>query len=312
MKVLVTGGSGTFGTAYITHAIRQGAEVICLSRGEHRQAALMREIDNPALECWIGDVRDRDRLRWAFRSKPDLVIHAAALKRVETCQAHPQEAAKTNIDGTRNVVAEAMLAGVPKVMLISSDKACGSETIYGTTKAAAEALAIGQNAMRGSGPTRISVVRYGNVLGSQGSVLDVIFKARETGMMPVTDVAATRYWWSIDAAVAFVERCIDLMQGGEIWVPKIPSARVIDLVHAIAPGAKFVEIGMRGNEKRHEMMISGAESRYAYDLGDCYVLLPELGQWWSPIAPDVSKKVDDGFVYSSADHPEPVVFEEAG
>lgn len=303
--ILITGGSGTFGTAFVRYALDRGAaHVIVLSRGEHRQAELARAIHDTRLECWIGDVRDQERLRWAFRRQPDVVIHAAALKRVEACEHDPDEALETNILGTRNVVKEAMWAGVPKVLVISSDKGCSPETFYGTTKAAAEAIAIAQNRYRGTGQTRISAVRYGNVLGSQGSFLDAIVRARQTGeSLSITDVDATRFWWSIDDAVAFVGTVLARMQGAEIWIPKLISAKVVDLVRAIAPHSSLVVTGPRGPEKTHEAMINATEARYAWELADSYVLLPKRGQWWSPEPPDGAVPVAAGFAYISSDDP---------
>lgn len=312
-SILITGGSGTFGTAFVQAALAGGAaRVIVLSRGEHRQAELQRLVADSRLECWIGDVRDRDRLRWAFRSIPDVVIHAAALKRIDSCERHASEAIKTNVDGTRHVVEEAMLAQIPRVVVISSDKACSAEIVYGTTKAAAEAAAIGQNAMRGAGITRISVTRYGNVLGSQGSFLEQLLRARQTGeALAITDLQATRFWWDVEAAVGFVGAVLERMQGAEIWIPKIPSARVVDLARAIAPSSEIVETGMRGPEKTHEAMISATESRYAWELPDSFVLLPKHGEWWSPFPPDGAVKVAGDFRYSSDVDPLPVHVVEA-
>jgi UDP-N-acetylglucosamine 4,6-dehydratase len=306
--ILVTGGSGTFGTAFVRDALAGGAaRVIVVSRGEHRQAELKRAVNDGRLECWIGDVRDRDRLRWAFRSRPDVVIHAAALKRIDSCEQNADEAIKTNVDGTRYVVAEAMLADIRKVLVISSDKACSAEIVYGTTKAAAEAAAIGQNAMRGAGSTRISVARYGNVLGSQGSFLEQLLRARQTGEpLAITDLEATRFWWDAQSAVAFVGAVLGRMRGAEIWIPKIPSARVVDLARAIAPASELVETGMRGPEKTHESMISATEVRYAWELPDSYVLLPKHGEWWSPAPPAGAVKVGSDFRYSSDVDPLPV------
>ncbi len=309
--ILVTGGTGTFGTAFVRYALAHHAKrVIVLSRGEHRQAELARTINDARLECWIGDVRDADRLKWAMRATPDIVVHAAALKRVESCEANASEAFKTNVDGTRHIVEQSMLARVKRVLLISSDKACAAETTYGTTKAAAEALAIGQNAMRGDGPTRISAVRYGNVLGSQGSFLDQIMAARVSGAdVPITDLAMTRFWWSIDDAVAFVGSVLERMRGAEVWIPKLASARVVDLVHAIAPQSELVVTGPRGPEKTHEAMINATEARFAWELPDCYVLLPKHGQWWSAAPPEGAVRVADDFRYGSNDAPLQVHFD---
>lgn len=303
--VFVTGGSGTFGAAFVRLALMCGVKrVIVLSRGEHRQAELRRQFSDSRLECWIGDVRDRERLRWAMRANPDTVIHAAALKRVEVCESDPSEAIKTNVDGTRHVVEEAMLADVPKVLLISSDKATSPETVYGTTKAAAEAAAISQNAWRGAGRTRISAVRYGNVLGSQGSFLDQLYRARVTGdPVPICDPEHTRYWWAIEDAVAFVVSVLEQMRGTEIWIPKLVSARVADLARAVAPNSAQQIVGTRGPEKVHESMISATESAYAWELADRYVLLPKHGQWFSPEPPEGAIKVPAGFTYSSDQNP---------
>ncbi len=310
--ILCTGGSGTFGSAFIRHALAAGAaRVICLSRGEHRQAELAQAINDPRLECWIGDVRDRNRLQWAFDCRPDVVIHAAALKRVEVCEREADEARKTNINGTRNVVELAMRANVPKVLVISSDKACAPETVYGATKAAAEALAISQNGKRGKRPTRVSVVRYGNVLGSQGSFLNTLWQARQTGAaVNITDPTHTRYWWSIEDAVTFVASVLKQMQGSEIFIPKLASSRVMDLARAIAPNSEFQIVGTRGPEKQDEAMISATESAYCWELGDRYVLLPKQGQWFSPEPPEGAVKVAPGFTYSSGQFPMTVSLQE--
>lgn len=309
--ILITGGSGTFGAAFIRYALTHGAaRVICVSRDEHKHARLLRQFPDARLECWIGDVRDRERLRWGFRARPDVVIHAAALKRVESCEQHPSEAFKTNVDGTRHVVEEAMLADVPKVLVISSDKATSPETTYGKTKAAAEELALGQNAYRGDGPTRISVVRYGNVLGSNGSFLDTLLERRQSGApIPITDPLATRFWWSVDDAVEFVATVLAEMQGAEIWVPKLASSLVVDLAHAIAPQSEIRVTGTRGPEKVHEAMISPTEAKFTYELPDRYVLLPKRGQWWSPAPPSDAIPVAEGFAYGSDGDPLPVRLE---
>lgn len=301
MKYLVTGGSGTFGTAFVGHALALGHRVVVLSRGEHRQAELKRRFnDHPKLECWIGDVRDKDRLAWAFDCRPDVIIHAAALKRVEVCEANAIEAMQTNVLGTANVVQAAMAADVPKVLLLSSDKATSPETVYGSSKSMAEAVALGQNAYRGTKRTRISAVRYGNVLGSQGSFLEVLQRCRDTGApVPITDPRATRFWWSIEQAVDFVHVVLGRMQGCEVWIPKLTSAPVVDLARKVAPASSHQIVGMRGPEKLHEAMINTTEASYTYELPDAYVLLPKRGQWWSPDVPPGAVAVPDGFSYSS-------------
>ena len=313
MIYFITGITGYLGTA-LTRALLadpRTTRIVGMARHEPGIAAFRQQFHQDGrVEAWVGDVRDRDRLRWALRTVPDVVIHAAALKRVELCEAQPSEAVKTNIDGTRHVVEEAMLANVPKVLVVSSDKSTSAETCYGKTKAAAEEIALGQNAYRGDGPTRISVVRYGNVLGSTGSFLDQLLEARSTGgPVTITDPNATRFWWQIDDAVRFVRTVLDQMQGAEIWVPKLVSATVGDLARAIAPQAIQTVTGMRGSEKQHEAMISPTEVSFTYELPDCYVLLPKRGQWWSPEPPAGAVRVADTFRYTSNDDPLRVSFE---
>lgn len=310
--ILITGGSGTFGTAFIRYALDAGAHrVISLARGEHRQAELRRVIGDPRLETWIGDVRDAERLTWALRCRPEVVIHAAAMKRVESCEQEMAEAVDTNITGTRNVVEAAMLADVPRVLVISSDKACSPDTPYGITKAAAEWLALGQNAKRGHGQTRISAVRYGNVLGSQGSFLEAVLAARQSGEgLSLTDPEATRFWWHVDDAVRFVAGVLQRMRGAEIWIPALVSSTVQALVAAVAPESQIAVTGMRGAEKRHEAMVSATESRRCWQVPGGYLLLPFHGQWWSPQPPSDATLVPEGFTYTSADDPLPVRFEE--
>jgi UDP-N-acetylglucosamine 4,6-dehydratase len=193
------------------------------------------------------------------------------------------------------------------VLVISSDKACSPETTYGATKAAAEALAIGQNAWRGDRPTRISVVRYGNVLGSQGSFLEQMLRSRVShAPLPITDRRATRFWWGIEDAVTFVGTVLERMRGAEIWIPKLVSARVVDLATAIAPNAELVVTGTRGPEKLHEAMINTTEAAYAWELPDSFVLLPKAGHWWSPDPPAGAVLVPDGFRYTSDQAPSTV------
>jgi len=315
MTYFITGITGFLGRA-LTQSLLESdpsyppTRVVGLSRDEHKIAAFVPSFRDTRVEAWVGDVRDRARLDWAFRSKPDVVIHAAAMKRVELCEANPAEAVKTNIDGTRNVVEAAMLADIPRVIVVSSDKATSPETCYGKTKAAAEEIALGQNAYSGKGQTRISVVRYGNILGSTGSFLDTLVRARATGhAVPITDHMATRFWWHVGDAVGFIRRVIQDMQGAEVWVPKLVSARVVDLATAISPRSEIVVTGMRGPEKTHEAMINETEARYTYELPDCYVLLPKQGQYWSPSPPVGAVKVPDGFSYASHQQPQSVHFE---
>jgi UDP-N-acetylglucosamine 4,6-dehydratase len=306
MIYFVTGITGFLGRR-LTQALladTSTTRVLGLSRDEHKRAAFLRQFPDQRVEVRIGDVRDAERMREALSVVPDVVIHGAAMKRVESCEAEPNEAFKTNVLGTLNVVTAARLAGVSRVVVISSDKATSAETCYGKTKAMAEEIALGQNAYRGSGQTRISVVRYGNVLGSTGSFLDTLTAARQSGAdIPITDPEATRFWWSDTDAVAFIRRVVVGMRGAEVWVPKLVSAKVTALAEAIAPWSAHVVTGMRGMEKTHELMIGAAEARCAYELADSYVILPKRGQWWSPEPPEGSIPVPAGFTYGSGDRP---------
>lgn len=312
-NILITGGTGTFGAAFIRYALGRGvARIVSVSTGEHRQAELQRSVTDPRLECWTGNVRDAERMREVMRVHPDVVIHAAAMKRVEKCEQDAEEAHKTNVLGTLNVVKAAIECDVAKVLVISSDKACSPETVYGATKAEAEQQAITRNGMRGNSPTRISAVRYGNVLGSQGSFLDTLMRARHTGEpLSITDADATRFWWHVDDAVAFVATVLERMQGAEIFIPKLISARVVDLAAAIAPRSRQDITGMRGAEKLHEAMINTTEARYAYELPDAYVLYPKFGQWWGGAPPADAVKVPEGFSYASNGAPLRVNFVES-
>lgn len=312
MIYFVTGLSGFLGRelAKALLADPSTTRLIGFSDNEHQRRAFERDFSDPRVEYRTGNVRDLSRVKEALGVRPDVVIHAAAMKTVEVCESDPDEAYKTNVLGTRNVVIAARQARVPKVVVVSSDKAASPETCYGKTKAMAEEIALGQNAYRGKSPTRISVVRYGNVLGSTGSFLDRLWLARSTGdAVSITDHEATRFWWSAPDAVAFIRSVIDRMQGAEIWVPKLVSAKVTDLARAIAPNSTQTISGMRGLEKTHELMIAPAEVRCAYDLADCYVLLPKRGQWWSPAPSAGAVPVPADFTYGSGDEPLPVHLE---
>jgi UDP-N-acetylglucosamine 4,6-dehydratase len=310
MKYLITGITGFLGRA-LTQALLDDpatTRVAGFSRDEHKIAAFKASF--PQADAWVGDVRDADRMHDALGVQPDVVIHAAAMKRVEACEDNPDEAVKTNIFGTRNVVLACRRANVPKVLVISSDKATSPETCYGKTKAAAEEIALGQNAYRGAGRTRVSVVRYGNVLGSTGSFLDALVRARVSGgAIAITDPDCTRFWWSVESAVGFVRDAIGMMRGAEIFVPKIANARVAELATAIAPQSEQIVTGMRGPEKLHEAMINATEARYTYELPDCYVLLPKQGQPWSPAPPPGAVRVPSGFSYDSSQQPQSVRLE---
>jgi UDP-N-acetylglucosamine 4,6-dehydratase len=261
--VLITGGTGSFGKKFARIALeeKQPKKIIIFSRDELKQHEMkMHGYDHPSLRYFIGDVRDRERLIRAMHGV-DLVVHTAALKQVPACEYNPMEAIKTNIMGTANVVEAALDAGVKKVMTISTDKAVNPINLYGATKLAAEKLTVQSNNYAAGKATRYSCVRYGNVVGSRGSVVPLFLKQRAKGTVTITDERMTRFWLSLDQGVRFVMNCIEQMEGGEVFVPKIPSTKIVDLANAIVPNAKFNIIGIRPGEKVHEVLVSEDEAR---------------------------------------------------
>lgn len=300
-SILVTGGTGTFGHAVVRRllAVRGIPRIVVFSRDEYKQHHMQREYADGRLRFLIGDIRDKNRLLRAFNGV-DIVIHAAALKQVPALEYNPVEAIETNIIGTRNVIDAALDRDVPQVLVISSDKAVQPINLYGATKMCAERLAIAANVYRGArGKTRISVMRYGNVLGSRGSLLEIIEKQRPSGAITLTDKEMTRFWIHIDSVVDVVFNALRLMESGEIFVPKMKAARVADLIAAIAPECKLTLIGMRPGEKMHEALITEYEAKRTRDLGDIYVVEPEFSEWGrkSPFAkyPHIKK----GAAYAS-------------
>ncbi len=299
--ILVTGGTGSFGKKFIKIMLDeiQPKKVIVFSRDELKQHEMQTSgFNHPNLRFFIGDVRDRDRLRRAMNGV-DIVVHAAALKQVPACEYNPMEAIKTNIIGTSNVVEAALDAGVKKVLAISTDKAVNPINLYGATKLAAEKLVIQSNAYAAGAATRYSCVRYGNVVGSRGSVVPVFLKQRQTGQVTITDERMTRFWLSLEQGVRFVIKCIEQMEGGEVFVPRIPSMKVIDLARAIAPQAQINVIGIRPGEKLHEVLISEDESRTTVELESMFVVQPAEALWFGYSWLEKGKLLKDGFRYSS-------------
>jgi len=299
--VLVTGGTGSFGKAFIRILLDEykPAKVIVFSRDELKQHEMRAAgFDQPNLRYFIGDVRDLPRLRRAMDGV-DVVVHAAALKQVPACEYNPMEAIKTNILGTSNVIDAALEVGVSKVLALSTDKAVNPVNLYGATKLAAEKLTVQSNAYSGERAARFSCVRYGNVVGSRGSVVPVFLRQRDEGKVTITDERMTRFWLSLEQGVRFVLRCIDQMQGGEVFVPKLPSTTIIDLAHTVAPDAKVDVIGIRPGEKLHEVLISEDEARSTLELDDMYVIQPAQGPWFVHTWDKKGKAVEEGFRYSS-------------
>ena len=299
--VLVTGGTGSFGKKLIKILVEEyhPAKIIVFSRDELKQHEMrVSGYNHPSIRYFIGDVRDRERLSRAFYGV-NIVVHAAALKQVPACEYNPMEAIKTNILGSSNVADAAIENGVEKVLALSTDKAVNPINLYGATKLAAEKLLIQSNAYAGGRNTRIACTRYGNVVGSRGSVVPLFILQRPSGRLTITDERMTRFWISLEQGVRFVIRCIEQMQGGEVFVPKIPSMNMMDLARAVAPEARVDIIGIRPGEKLHETLISEDEARTTVELPDMYVVQPASAMWFGHAWEEQGKPLPDGFRYSS-------------
>jgi UDP-N-acetylglucosamine 4,6-dehydratase len=303
--VLVTGGTGSFGRKFVEIMLRDyhPAKLIVFSRDELKQHEMrMTGFDHPTLRYFIGDVRDLSRLNRAMHGV-NMVVHAAALKQVPACEYNPLEAIKTNIMGSSNVIEAALDAGVTKVLALSTDKAVSPVNLYGATKLAAEKLFVQSNAYAGAANTRFSCVRYGNVVGSRGSVVPIFIKQRQVGVLTITDERMTRFWLTLEQGVGFVIRCIEQMQGGEVFIPKIPSTRIVDLAAAIAPAAKLEITGIRPGEKLHEVLISEDEARSTLEREDMYLVKPSATLWQRNLQYD-GEPLPEGFHYASDNNPE--------
>ncbi|KRC60446.1 UDP-N-acetylglucosamine 4,6-dehydratase (inverting) [Agromyces sp. Root81] len=281
-SILVTGGTGSFGKAFIKYALDNlsPARIVIYSRDELKQYEARQLFkDDPRLRWFIGDIRDQHRLKRAMHGV-DFVVHAAALKQVDTAEYNPFEYVQTNIVGSQNVIEAAIDSGVKKVVALSTDKASSPLNLYGATKLAADKLFQSANHYAAGYVTRFSVVRYGNVMGSRGSVVPFFRRLVEEGKpLPITDSRMTRFWITLPQAVQFVVDSFDQMVGGELYVPRIPSMNILDLIAAIAPEAETYEIGIRPGEKLHEEMISEDDSRRTVVLGDRYAVLPSVAEW---------------------------------
>lgn len=296
--VLVTGGTGSFGKKFTKKALELGVKkVIIFSRDELKQYEMKQDFNDNRLRFFIGDVRDQGRLHRAFDGV-DIVIHAAAMKHVDACEYNPFEAVKTNIHGAQNIIEAAIDCGVEKVIALSTDKACAPVNLYGATKLASDKLFVAANAYVGDKKTSFAVVRYGNVVGSRGSVVPFFKKIRTTGVLPITDERMTRFWITLEQGVQFVLDNLERMHGGEIFVPKIPSMRVVDLAKAIAPECDIEIVGIRPGEKLHEAMIMEDDARHTVEYDSYYVIQPEFPFWSSKFAED-GKNLPGGFEYTS-------------
>jgi UDP-N-acetylglucosamine 4,6-dehydratase len=304
LNVLVTGGTGSFGKKFTEIMLREFTprKLVIFSRDELKQHEMRTGgFDHPSLRYFIGDVRDVERLRRAMTGM-DVVVHAAALKQVPACEYNPIEAVLTNVMGARNIIEAALDMGVKKVMAISSDKAVNPVNLYGATKLVAEKLFVQGNAYSGTSETRFSCVRYGNVVGSRGSVIPLFLGQRNNGKVTITDERMTRFWLTLEQGVRFVIRCIEQMHGGEVFVPKIPSMNIMDLVKAVAPDCQVENIGIRPGEKLHEILISEDEVRQVLELDDMFVIKPSH-PWWQIGNWVEGQPLPDGFRFASNTNP---------
>ena len=274
-SVLVTGGTGSFGKSMVKKLLQddQVRKVIVYSRDELKQFEMRSVFNSSKLRYFLGDVRDLQRLKQAT-DDVDVIIHAAAIKQIPAAEYNPMEAIKTNINGAENVITAAIDNGVQKVIALSTDKAANPANLYGATKLCSDKLMVAGNVLAGKHPTRFSVVRYGNVLGSRGSVIPFFKDQKKAGVIPITDIRMTRFWLTIDEGVNFVLARLSQMQGGEIFVPKIPSFKVVDVAQVVAPNVPIDIIGIRPGEKLHEVMITEDDSLFTFEFKDFYAILP--------------------------------------
>jgi UDP-N-acetylglucosamine 4,6-dehydratase len=305
-SILITGGTGSLGKELTRTILARWPDVrrlVIFSRDEQKQFLMAEEFPEtryPALRYFIGDVRDLDRLKRAFTGV-DYVIHAAAMKHVHIAEYNPDECVKTNVGGAENVIRAALGSGVTKVVALSTDKACAPTNLYGATKLTSDKLFIAANNIRGTQDIRFSVVRYGNVMGSNGSVIPFFLRKRSEGVLPITDPAMTRFNISLEDGVGMVLHALEHAWGGELFVPKIPSYRITELAEAIGPSCEHRVVGLRPGEKIHEEMITSSDSFSTYDLGKYYVILPQVPVWNRDlfIESTGARPVAPGFSYSS-------------
>lgn len=309
--ILITGGTGSLGRALTKHILSNYPQIkrlVIFSRDEQKQFQMSQEYPAdkfPQIRFFIGDVRDKERLIRAFKGI-DYVIHAAAMKHVPIAEYNPDECVKTNIIGGQNVIEACLNTQVERVVALSTDKACAPINLYGATKLASDKLFVAANNIRGENPIRFSVVRYGNVMGSNGSVIPFFINKKNEGVLPITDAKMTRFNISLQGGVEMVMHALFNAWGGEIYIPKIPSYRILDVAQAIAPDCEHKIVGIRPGEKVHEEMITSSDSFYTYDLGKYYVILPSIPKWKIEdfLIEFGGKKVPEGFSYNSGENTE--------
>ncbi len=303
-NILITGGTGSFGKKFVQIVLDRykPEKLIIFSRDELKQFEMQQKWSTkeyPFIRYFLGDVRDQDRLSRAF-SGVDYIIHAAALKQVPAAEYNPEECIKTNVLGAMNVIEASLNCGVKKVVALSTDKACNPINLYGATKLCSDKLFVAANVYGGFEGTRFSVVRYGNVVGSRGSVVPFFNERRKTGKLPITDARMTRFWLTLGQAAEFVLKCLELSKGGEVFVPKIPSIKITDLAKAICPDCEMEMVGIRPGEKIHEMLISEDESRNTVEFDECFVIQPHEKRRMELLAvKGNAKPCPEGFLYTS-------------
>jgi UDP-N-acetylglucosamine 4,6-dehydratase len=304
--ILITGGTGSFGkkATEIIFKRYKPKKLIIFSRDELKQFDMAQQFKElKGIRYFLGDVRDIDRLYRAFDGV-DYVIHAAALKQVPAAERNPFEVIKTNVIGAENIINAAVDRDVKKVVALSTDKAANPVNLYGATKLCSDKLFVSGNSYSGRHRTKFSVVRYGNVIGSRGSVIPLFKKMRETGVLPITDPQMTRFWLTVEQSVNFVIKCLEMSDGGELFVPKVPSMKILDLAEAIAPNSRHEIVGIRPGEKIHEVMITRDDSRHTLEFDDYYIVEPEFS-WWSNDGhmTNKAKPVPKDFEYNSGTNP---------
>jgi UDP-N-acetylglucosamine 4,6-dehydratase len=311
--ILVTGGTGSFGKKFVEIMLREykPQRLVIFSRDELKQHDMrVSGFDHPSLRYFIGDVRDRDRVERALAGIT-VVVHAAALKQVPACEYNPFEAIQTNIIGGRNVIDAAINQKVRRILALSTDKAVNPVNLYGATKLCAEKMFVQANAYAGGQETRFSCARYGNVVGSRGSVIPVFLEQRRRGRITITDPRMTRFWITLDQGVRFVIRALEKMHGGEIFVPKIPSMRLTDLAQTIAPTCAIDHIGIRPGEKLHEVLVSEDEARNTVEVEDMFIIQPSH-PWWNGENWSNARALPDSFRYASDNNTQWLSNEELG